>query len=288
MKIEFDHSMFNTETVGVDGFTKVYAPGSDFVRSDGGAETCLTSREANAGYELTTDFSDTCGTVVSMENSMISFKKTLQFGNVAGITLDNTQIFLAGSNKISVTFNCKYSTSASATSAAIEIETPIDVSGAVTAANGKFDTALSIKFYDATYNTEITAPAPIGSTVYPMVSWSVDTLVGTIGFYVKSCQVVDVDDADQTDISAKPQVAIISGSCYSKVVEAKPFGVRYVDRFAKFSYKSFSFDTTTTDTQKLSCEIEFCFESTCTNALTTTSLQCPKTTGYTYSFNGVN
>jgi len=264
MMVTFPHAMFGTK-IGTD-------LGTDFVDSDGTAEACtsaFTPTDGVDGYKMSTDFS-TCGTTVALKDvegtNMIAFTKSLKFGsgNDAGTSLDSppVKIYTKGGKSVTVTFECQYSTTATATTALIDIETPVEVQGAVTAATGKFDSGLSIKFMDATWDNENTAAVDIGSTVYPQVSWSVTTLVDKVGFYVKNCNVIDLDltdlEADAAALAARPAIGVIKDACYAMVVEAKPDSAKFVSQEANFSYLSFSFDTDSTDKQKLSCEIEFC------------------------------
>ena len=188
-------------------------------------------------------------------------KKTLSIGNTdSGITLGGTKIYASGSKKTTVEFTCKYASSATATSDAIDINTPVDVSATVTEAFGTFTSGLSIKHYtDANYKTITTDPIAIGSIVFPMITWEVNT--SKLGFYIENCDVIDVTDPKVPN-SNDPRIPIILQTCYAGVVGARISPDRASGLFnhkeAKFSYRSFSFTTDSADKQKISCTIQFC------------------------------
>ena len=58
----------------------------------------------------------------------------------------------------------------------VTIQTPVDVTGDVTIANGKFDSGLELAFWDSVWTNKITAAQTIGSTMYAQVKWSVTSL----------------------------------------------------------------------------------------------------------------
>ena len=192
-------------------------------------------------------------------------KKTLSIGNTdSGITLGGTKIYASGGKTTTVEFKCKYASSATATSDDIDIQAPVDVSASVTEAKGSFATGLSLKHYtDANYNAELTTPIAIGSIVFPMITWEVTT--SKIGFYIENCYVIDVTNVDVPN-DDDPRIPIILNTCYAGVVSAAISPDRATGLFnhkkAKFSYRSFSFDTASADQQKLSCTVQFCTTTT--------------------------
>ena len=191
--------------------------------------------------------------------------KTLSIGNTDdGITLGGTKIYASGNEKTTVEFKCNYASSATATSDDISINAPVDVSASVTEANGNFALGLSLKHYtDATYKTILNDPIAIGSIVFPMITWEVNT--SKLGFYIENCDVIAVTDPDVPN-SADPRIAIIRETCYAGVVSARISPDRASGIFnhkeAKFSYTSFSFTTDSADQQKISCTVQFCTTNT--------------------------
>ena len=183
-------------------------------------------------------------------SSEITFSKTLTVGGDTETELDGITIFTGGSG-VSMTFTCKYNSEATATSTAIDIEAGMGQITGLTEVDGKLDDGLTLTYHDDTYTTERTTSI-MGATLYPKINWKVTTLVGKVGFYIKSCDVEDVS------VGAASAIHIISKSCYAKVVTAKPAGNKFVDRDAMFEYTSFSYNTKVADSQRLVCEVEFC------------------------------
>ena len=100
--------------------------------------------------------------------------------------ISNFQTLRPGSAAVAVTLSCKYAVTATATSSIIEIE-PSAGSNAVLDKIGSLDDGLELNYYtDDTYKNPMTGPATIGDTVYPMVSWKVESLQGKMGFYIKT------------------------------------------------------------------------------------------------------
>ena len=189
----------------------------------------------------------------------IVFRKTLAIGQASdGMDVGGTTIYTDNvGGAVSITFTCKYSATAQATSTAITIAEARDITADVTEQTGSFDTGLSLKFYtDLNYNIEQTSASTIGDIVYPMVSWEVTSLSTKIGYYLKTCRVEDVSAGAGTGLK------ILSESCYANAVSAQPEGDaatnKFVTQHSQFSYHSFSYDTSATDTQKLICDVEFC------------------------------
>ena len=191
--------------------------------------------------------------------------KTFEYGeDSAGITVGGTQIHTSGSKRTRVDFQCKYASSATATSDDVDISAPVDVSVSVMEATGNFALGLSLKHYtDDTYEAILTDPIAIGSIVFPMITWEVDT--SKIGFYIENCYVIHVSDPDVPN-SDDPKVPIILETCYAGVVSAGIFPNRATGLFnlkkAKFSYRSFSFTTDDAHQQKISCTVQFCTTNT--------------------------
>ena len=84
-------------------------------------------------------------------------------------------------------------------------------------------------------------------------------------FYIENCYVIDVTNPDVPN-AADPRIPIILKTCYAGVVSAGVSPDRATGLFnlkeAKFSYRSFSFDTASADQQKISCTVQFCTTTT--------------------------
>ena len=276
MKITFDHMLFGTD--------------SDTIKSHFDTkDACMTVNSDQDGFTWEADLGSceqVVGQMTDTEGTFITFEKTIADGDTDdGITLGSTQIYTSAIPRTAIKFTCKYSSSATTTSAAVDVLSP-SVSGSVTKANGKFDGGLTLKFYDDnSYANLITGPADIGTTVYPMVKWEVTTLSGKVGFYVNKCEVINISQNTQ-------KIAIVDDSCYATVVQAKYNDEKFGETEAKFEYTSFSFDTAAVDKQMLSCSIEFCtipaggITNNALCAIKTTNAECPTTAGYLYTWNG--
>ena len=116
-----------------------------------------------------------------------------------------------------------------------------------------------MKYYtNSSYLEEVSKPVTMGASLYPMISWSVVTLQGKVGFYVKQCNVHDVGQVHAG-------IAVISQSCYAQIVRAEPLGDarskethKFVWQQSQFTYKSFAYSKNSSGKQKLVCAVEFC------------------------------
>ena len=207
-------------------------------------------------------------------NLSIIFTKTLTLGTASkdGIDVGYTGINLitTDSNAVSVTFNCKFATTATATSEldiSLILARPVGriegvaVSG-TTEATGIWDNSLTLKYFtDSGFKTELDSNAHsvfIGAKMYVRSSWSVTTLGDSLRYYISKCTVKDKSD--------NQSVAIVDGTCFASAVGAEPLGPAAVDSAtgkivktnSDFKYKSFSFGSNGAGRQELECTVNFC------------------------------
>lgn len=157
-----------------------------------------------------------------------------------------------------MTFVCRYLATLTVTSVDVSVNRGSSVSG-VSDRVGSFSDGLILKYYtDSSYLEEVSKPATMGASLYPMIVWRVTSLEGKIGLYIKQCNVQDVGK----DHAGIP---IISNSCYAGVVRAEPLGDarskvtnKFVWHKSQFTYKSFAYSTSSSGKQKLVCAVEFC------------------------------
>ena len=176
----------------------------------------------------------------------------------SGITLFTS----AESHGVSVTFKCKFATSATATSAELGVKRRVAVSGTAAEATGIWDESLTLKYFtDSGFNTEMDSSAHsvfIGATMFVRSSWTVTTLADSLRYYISRCTVKDKSDGTS--------VAIVDGTCFASAVGAEPLGPAAVDSAtgkivatnSDFKYKSFSFGSNGAGKQELECTLNFC------------------------------
>ena len=127
-------------------------------------------------------------------------------------------------------------------------------------AEGSFGGSLSIKYYDdSSFTTQLDMKSILpGQELFAQVEWDVKTLP-QIRFFIDDCNVSDVDDMDKA-------LKIVDSTCFSQVVSSQPLGAasntekgaKAVTQNSQFQYQSFSFDTKTSNKQKLECGVKLC------------------------------
>merc|ERR1712002_447115 len=120
------------------------------------------------------------------------------------------------------------------------------------------------------FTTELTSSSQInmGEELFVEAEWSVTSLDGKLEFFIESCSIRDVP-SDGSDTGST--IDIIHDSCYASGLGGN---------IAQFSYRSFSFDVSTPDTQELECVIGFCVVGETCTGLVTADEDCPTNSAF--------
>ena len=211
-------------------------------------QSCLV--KSKNGYTWRSDLGG-CGQRIAKNGGHINFAKVLRISNAKQIEFDDIET-KSDNYHTTVTFTCSYSATATATTGVME---PGPEKGQQMSLfkSATFDAGLTLNFYDHQFQIIKNTSSKMKSILYPMITWSVESLVEKVGFYISNCKVEDVSSGTGAGLS------IVNKSCYAKVIGAQPVGDKFVSRVAKFKYHSFSYSKSATpDLQKLICTVTFC------------------------------
>jgi len=199
----------------------------------------------------------------------LEFKKIISVVRAASTQVFNglstgIDIYTSDDMGVQVTFICNFATTVDLTTDAT-ITTPVDVTGDVTISTGTFDAGLHLDFYQTNaFATKLTASQTIGTVMYAGIIWDVTTLSAKVGFYVDNCK-VELQGGSAPTYTYSHPISIIRDTCFANVVETTAVAnsgsqgtTQYVANNFYFTYKSFSYSTSTDSVQRLTCEIVFC------------------------------
>jgi len=292
MTITFPHALFGSDD------------SSDFENPTGTNDnTCDPVFTSGNGWSWSKALG-TCGQTIVRESDSIKIRKVLNLGASAdpGLSVTDTagnaaSIFVStdGGN-VQVTFTCVFDAQLSVTSEDLTVNPLVAVEGTAVESLGNWGDSLQLKYYQTNaFQNELDANGRsvfIGATMFVQSEWSVTTMGGILEYYIDTCTV--------TDKSTNIAVEIVKTTCYSATVGAEPLGAaaandatgKIVQQFSQFQYTSFSFDTSASDDQELSCLVKFCVidpssgNSDCTDIVPrdgSGSNTCPTTAGFSYA-----
>ena len=110
---------------------------------------------------------------------------------------------------------------------------------------------MSIGYYsDSSFNTNVNDVYKVGGEVFVGIKWSVESLVGQLGFFIESCSI-----SRALNYAVGKGVFLVKNSCYSSALYVQPVGSKLAETTAGFSYRTFLFDGPEEQDQLLSCNI---------------------------------
>ena len=110
---------------------------------------------------------------------------------------------------------------------------------------------MSIGYYsDSSFNTNVNDVYKVGGEVFVGIKWSVESLVGQLGFFIESCSI-----SRASNYAVGKGVFLVKNSCYSSALYVQPVGPKLAETTAGFSYRTFLFDGPEEQDQLLSCNI---------------------------------
>ena len=115
----------------------------------------------------------------------------------------------------------------------------------------------------------------LGSTLNIKAVWSSSNLpiAQKLNWYIKTCRVYDAKKKSGS------HVTIIENMCYAQVIDVTPESENLVnaDEF-KFSYRSFSFESSGSSSQMIVCNVAFCIVDECDSQLS--KINCDATSSF--------
>jgi len=221
-----------------------------------------------------------CGMTVDRDATNILFKQTISVGSFhhTGIDVADSdgaaiRIFTEESRGISVEFVCEFPIVASVTSEPMNIIQDGIIDATFTG-QGNWDNAFSIGFFDSSYANAIDPrTVTIGDPLYVSVNFAPTGI--PLQWFVEDCTVTGPGPNFGT-------VDIVKDACYADVVNAFFGGNtsgdvssnKRVQTYSRFQYSSFSFGTSSTESQTLTCTIEFCLTDQNTGDCALSTRQC--------------
>lgn len=220
-----------------------------------------------------------CGMTVEKTANNIVFKQNIAVGSFhhTGVNVndpdgDAVRIFVEESRGTSIEFSCLFPLTASVTSDDVVI-TQDDVIDATIIGQGNWDDAFTLRFTTSNYNTAMNpASNTIGDTLYASVSFSGSNI--PLQWFVSDCTVLG---------GVQGSLQVVKDSCYAEVVNAMFGGTRSgnennnkrVTTKSNFQYNSFSFGTSSAESQVLRCGITFCLQNDSTAECNLSARSCP-------------
>lgn len=220
-----------------------------------------------------------CGMTVEKTASNIVFTQNIAVGsfhhsgvNVNDPTGSAIRIFVEESRGASIEFICNFPLTASVTSDEVTIVQD-DVIDATIVGTGDWAGAFALEFTNSNYNALMNPDsATIGDTLYARVTFSgVDV---PLQWFVSDCTVTE---------GVAGSLQVVKDSCYAEVVNAFFGGNtsgnennnKRVTSVSRFQYNSFSFGTSSEESQTLTCEITFCLTNDSSSECNLAAQSCP-------------
>ena len=126
--------------------------------------------------------------------------------------------------------------------------------------DGNLNKGLTLEYYTGpNFKKALDIPwALMGFTMYVQVSWNPIVLKDKMGFFVKECKIIELNEKKEAIYG----INILDQTCFAQVVQAEPIGKalesKVVSFDSQFKYRSFSFNRKQSGYQVLQCQVEFC------------------------------
>jgi len=261
-----------TLTCSYDSFriefdTQLYGTGSDAPGAVGNFGSNIDCQPEWDGSKYIWDKElGACDQTIARSGDRIEITKRLSMSQGTSDSIDygGVSVFTSSNEyTITVEFKCVFDSSFDVKADKIQVAPRTDTFGTAIEAEGDWTGSFFLKYYETSaYGTERSDSSPtvyLGQDLFVEATWSSSgqPIAQKLKWYIQNCNVEDTS----TDRS----IPIVKDTCFAGAVGATnglDGSTNMMDKVvsdrSRFSYKSFSFDTSAEDEQELGCTIQFC------------------------------